>query len=93
MNAIAWCTWAAYSTLSLLGIFHTLRKLPIMLFMVFYKGLWLIVVAYQLWKTNTLKGTEAEELASIFIWIIIPLLFIPWKYVFQKYISFLKVKK
>ena len=66
MNAIAWCTWAAYSTLSLLGIYHTLRMLPIMLFMVFYKGLWLIVVAYPLWKSNTLKGSEAEELTNIF---------------------------
>lgn len=88
MNAIAWCTWAAYSTLSLLGIYHTLRMLPIMLFMVFYKGLWLIAVAYPLWKTNTLTGSTAEELANIFIWIIIPLLFIPWKYVFQRFILF-----
>ena len=58
--------------------------------MVFYKGLWLIVVAYAQWKTNTLKGSEVEELANIFNWIIIPLLFIPWKYVFQQYILVLK---
>jgi hypothetical protein len=59
-------------------------------FMVLYKGLWLIVVAYPLWKTNTLKGSSAEELSNIFIWIVIPLLFIPWKYVFKNYILPLK---
>lgn len=38
-RAVAWCSWAAYSTLVVLGVFHTLRMLPIMLFMIFYKGL------------------------------------------------------
>jgi hypothetical protein len=85
-NAIAWCTWAAYSTLSLFGIIHTLRMLPIMLFMVFYKSLWLAVVAYPLWSKNQLAGSPAEELTYIFIWVFIPILFIPWKYVFKKYI-------
>ncbi|MBI2730002.1 MAG: hypothetical protein HYX40_04500 [Sphingobacteriales bacterium] len=87
-NAVAWCTWAAYSFLSLFGIYHTLRMLPIMLFMVFYKSLWLIVVAYPLWAANQLKGSAAEELTNIFIWVLIPLAFIPWKYVFKKYILF-----
>ena len=86
INAVTWCTWAAYSTLSLFGIYNTLKMLPIMLFMVFYKGLWLIVVAYPLWKTNALKGSSAEELTSIFIWVIIPLIFIPWKYFFRTFI-------
>jgi hypothetical protein len=85
-NAVAWCTWAAYSTLAVLGLFHTLRMLPLMLFMIFYKGLWLIVVAYPLWKTNQLKGSPAEEMAGIFIWIFIPILFVPWKYVWRKYV-------
>ena len=31
--AIAWCSIAAYTTLAGLGIFHTLKMLPIMLFM------------------------------------------------------------
>lgn len=86
INAVTWCTWATYSALSLFGIYNTLKMLPIMLFMVLYKGLWLIVVAYPLWKTNTLKGSSAEELANIFIWVLVPLLFIPWKYFFKNYI-------
>lgn len=90
MNAVTWCVWAAYSALSLFGIYNTLKMLPIILFMVLYKGLWLIVVAYPLWKTNTLRGSS-EELASIFIWIVIPLIFIPWKYVFRNFI--LKLEK
>ncbi len=84
--AVAWCAIAAYTSLAGLGIFHTLRMLPIMLFMVLYKGLWLYFVAFPLWSTGQLSGSEAEEWTYTFIPIIIPLIFIPWKYVFKTYV-------
>ncbi|NBC25047.1 MAG: hypothetical protein GVX78_05475 [Bacteroidetes bacterium] len=84
--AIAWCAIAAYTTLSGLGVFHTLKLLPIMLFMFFYKGLWLLFVAYPLWKDAKLSGSEAEGWAQIFMLIIIPIIFTPWKYVFKTYV-------
>ncbi len=84
--AIAWCSIAAYTTLSGLGIVHTLKMLPIMLFMFLYKGLWLGFVAYPLWKTGFLAGSEAEGWAQIFIIMVIPLIFTPWNYVFKTYV-------
>jgi hypothetical protein len=84
--AIAWCSITAYTTLSLLGVFHTLRMLPIMLFMFLYKGLWLIVVAYPLWRNGNLTGNEAEDWVPVFMLISIPMLFTPWKYVFKTYV-------
>ncbi|MBN8694571.1 MAG: hypothetical protein J0L69_15360 [Bacteroidetes bacterium] len=84
--AVAWCTWAAYSTLALLGVFHTLRMLPVMLFMIFYKCLWLVIVAFPLLSSGTLKGSPAEEMTYTFCGIIIPLLFMPWKFVYRNYI-------
>ncbi|WP_422081933.1 hypothetical protein [Ulvibacterium sp.] len=84
--AIAWCSIAAYTTLSVLGVFHTLRMLPIMLFMFLYKGLWLFFVAYPLWKNGTLTGNEAEDWVPVFMLIIVPIIFTPWKYVFETYV-------
>ena len=84
--AIAWCALAAYTTLSGLGVFHTLKMLPIMLFMFFYKGLWLFFVAYPLWKNEKLTGSEAEGWVPIFLLIVIPIMFTPWKYVFKTYV-------
>lgn len=84
--AVAWCSIAAYTTLSGLGIFHTLRMLPIMMFMLLYKGLWLFFVAYPLWITNQLEGTATGEWAQTFIIIVIPILFMPWKYVLNTFI-------
>ena len=84
--AIAWCAMAAYTTLSGLGIFNTLKMLPIMLFMFFYKGLWLFFVAYPLWSHDKLEGSEAQGWAQIFVLIIVPIIFTPWKYVFKTFV-------
>src|SRR5687767_11558972 len=54
VRAVALCVWASYSTLSVLGLIHPLKWLPIMIFMIGYKLLWLIVVAYPLWQANAL---------------------------------------
>lgn len=85
-KAVARCVWVAYSTLAILGVYHTLRMLPIMLFMIFYKGLWLIVVALPLWLAGTLQSSPAEEMTRVFSGILIPIVFMPWKYVFKKYL-------
>ena len=84
--AVAWCSIAAYTTLSGLGIFQALKMLPIMLFMILYKGLWLYFVALPLWNAGQFDGSEAEGWAQIFILMIIPLIFVPWKYVFNTYV-------
>jgi hypothetical protein len=86
-RGIAICVWAAYGTLSLFGLLHPLKWLPIVLFMIFYKTLWLIVVAYPLWRTNQLTGSPSEEMASIFIAAPFLLVIVPWKYVLKTYVK------
>ena len=85
-RAVAWCVWAAYATLSFFGLLNPLRWLPIIIFMIFYKTLWIIVVAYPLWSAGTLAGSPAEGMAQVFIAAPFLALIIPWKYVFEKYI-------
>ena len=84
--AVAWCSVAAYTTLSSLGIFYSLKMLPIMMSMLLYKRWWLFFVVYPLWGTNQLEGTATGEWAKIFIIIAIPILFMLWKYVLNTFI-------
>ena len=86
VRAVAFCVWAAYSTLSILGLIHPLRMLPIMLFTIFYKSIWLIVVAYPLWRANALAGSPAEAMTHVFMWVPALMIAIPWKYVLQTYV-------
>ena len=60
--------------------------LPIILLEIFYKLLWLVLVAYPLWSKGTLAGSPAEGIASAFSWVILPIVAVPWGYVFVNYI-------
>ena len=77
-RAMATCVWAAYGTLALLGLLHPLRMLPLVLFMIFYKSLWLAVVAWPLWRAGTLAGSSAEELTYIYLAAPVFALCVPW---------------
>jgi hypothetical protein len=84
-DAMAWCIWAGFATLAGLGIFRPLKMLPILLLEIFYKVLWLIVVAYPLWSADTLAGSSAEDTTSAFLWVLLPIVAVPWGYVFGNY--------
>jgi hypothetical protein len=85
-NAIAWCVWAAFATLAGLGIIRPLKMLPILLLEIFYKVLWLLVVAYPLWSKDALEGSPAESTTSAFLWVVLPIVAVPWGYVFATYL-------
>jgi hypothetical protein len=85
-KAVAFCVWAAYPILSIFGIIRPLRWLPIVIFMIFYKTLWVFAVAYPLWRAGALAGSPAEETAYIFVWAPVIALFVPWVYVFRNYV-------
>ncbi len=85
-EGVAWCVWAAFATLAGLGILRPLKMLPILLLEIFYKLLWLLVVAYPLWSKGTLAGSSAEGTATVFVWVILPIVVMPWGYVFATYV-------
>lgn len=90
VKAVAFCVWAAYSTLSILGLINPLKMLPLVLFEIFYKSIWLVIVAYPLWRANQLVGSPAEQMTYAFLWLPLPLLAMPWGYAFRTYLSFPK---
>ena len=86
VRAVAWCVWVAYPTLAVLGLIHPLRMLPIVVFMIFYKTVWLAAVAYPMWKAGTLAGSTTGDMARDFSWLWIPLIAVPWGYVWRTYV-------
>jgi hypothetical protein len=86
IKAAAVCMWAAYSVLSIFGLINPLKWLPIVMFEIFYKIIWLVIVAYPLWSTNQLAGSPAEEMTHAFLWVILPIVAMPWAYAFRTYV-------
>lgn len=85
-KAVAWCVWAAYPTLSVFGLLKPLKWLPIVIFMIFYKTLWLFVVAYPLWRAGILAGSAPDEMAHVFIGAPFVALIVPWGYVVRTFV-------
>ena len=85
-DAVAWSVWAAFATLAALGILRPLKMLPIVLLEIFYKLLWLGLVAYPLWSKGMLAGSAAEDTTAKFLWVILPIVAVPWEYVFVTYV-------
>lgn len=86
LEAVAWCVWAAFSVFAVLGIVRPVKMIPIILFEIFYKILWLIIVAYPLWSTDQLQGSSAEGVAHAFLWVLLPIVAVPWGYVWRTFI-------
>jgi hypothetical protein len=85
-DAVVWCVWTAFATLAGLGILRPLKLLPVILLEIFYKVLWLLLVAYPLWSKGTLAGSPAEAITAPFLWVVLPIVAMPWGYAFKTYI-------
>jgi hypothetical protein len=85
-DALAWSVWAAFASFGLLGILHPVRMLPILLLEIFYKIIWLVVVAYPLWAHDRLAGSPAEGMTFAFAWVVLPIVAVPWPYVVRTFL-------
>ena len=67
--------------------------LPILLLELFYKGLWLLLVAYPLWAKGTLAGSSVEYQAWVFASAAVVIAVMPWGYVADTYGYWPKAKR
>jgi hypothetical protein len=79
------CMLIAMSVLALLGIRYPQRMLPILLFEVSWKLLWLGVVALPLWLDNQLQGATRTQTGTL-LWVVIIIAVIPWRHVFTQFV-------
>jgi hypothetical protein len=86
MNGVACSLLAAVSVLAAVGIRYPLQMLPILLFELVWKSIWLIAVALPLWSANQIDArTWGTVQDCLFGAILIPL--IPWRYVISHYVT------
>ena len=86
MEAVTWSVWAAFSLVAILGLIHLLKMLPVILLEIAYKIIWLAFVAYPLWSAGTLAGSSAEGLSLVFVWVLLPIIAVPWGYAIKVYV-------
>ena len=80
------CILIALALLAFLGVRYPIGMLPILMFEVLWKVLWLGLVAVPLLITNNLNGPTESLLFSILF--VIPIIAVtPWDYVWKRFVT------
>jgi hypothetical protein len=82
-SSVAHSFFLALAVLSLVGVRYPLQMLPLLIYEILWKLIWLLGVALPLWLANQFDADTQKAFPEIApIVILIP--FIPWRYVFTK---------
>ncbi len=79
------CMFLALSVLALLGLRYPRRMLPILLFEVTWKLLWLGLVALPLWSDGRLEGATRTQTGAV-LWVVLIIAVVPWGHVLRQYV-------
>ena len=85
-SAAAHCFLLALAILSIVGVRYPLQMLPLLVYEILWKSIWLAGIALPLWLANQIDADTRQaffEIAPVIV--LIPI--IPWRYVFQNYIA------
>jgi hypothetical protein len=79
------CMLVALSLLWFLGIRYPLQMLPVLLFEIAWKVIWMIAVVLPLWINGQLDPATLKVFYTCLL-VVIPIAVIPWRYVFANYV-------
>lgn len=93
-GSTGWSDWkglghsmlAALALLAVVGVFHPIKLLPLMLYEIVWKSVWLLGVALPAY----LGGRAVPDIVAILpssIGIVLVSILIPWRYVWWRYVS------
>jgi hypothetical protein len=77
---------AALSLLAGLGIRYPLQMVPVLLFELGWKAIWLIAIALPRWVANDVDPETSQTAITCLAAMIVCPLLIPWPYVFTNYV-------
>ena len=86
MHGVACALLAALGALMALGLRYPLQMLPIMLFELLWKAIWLVGVGMPLWRANQVDAESAETLQACLVGVVLCVIAIPWPYFWANYV-------
>ncbi len=85
MNSVVCSLLAGMSVLAAVGIRYPLQMLPVLLFELAWKSIWLATIALPLWSANAIDARAMETVRDcVLAVVLIPV--IPWRYVLANYV-------
>ncbi|MCC3373768.1 hypothetical protein [Cohnella sp. REN36] len=84
MEGIVQCMLLAFWALCVLGLRYPLQMLPVLLWELAWKTVWLIIVALPIWTSGRMDDATMDMVTAN-LWVVIFPFVIPWRYVFANY--------
>ena len=86
-TVIALTMLAAFSILCVLGIRYPLQMLPVLLWELLWKSMWLLLVALPRWMEGTLDALSSQTVIDCLVGVVLVPLALPWSYVVANYLK------
>ena len=86
MEGVVACMLVAMSLLAFLGLRYPLQMLPILLFELAWKFIWVAVVVLPAWTAHQMDSATLSVFYSCLV-VLIVLVVIPWRYVVAQYVT------
>ncbi len=77
----------ALALLCVLGLRYPLQMLPILLFELLWKIIWIIAFALRMWLHQGLDQYATETLFACLMGVVLVPIVLPWSYVFKHYVT------
>jgi hypothetical protein len=77
---------AGVQVLAMLGIRYPLKMIPLLLFELVWKAIWLTSIAWPLWRAGQIDPGTAESITACVMGVIVSIIAIPWPYFIATYI-------
>jgi len=77
----------ALTALSLLGVRYPVRMLPLLIFELAWKVLWVLAAWLPLWLAHSVDADTADSFTQIIFGVVLVPLVLPWGYVWKNYVT------
>lgn len=86
MTGVAWALLGTIGLLAVLGLRYPLRMIPLLLFELTWKAIWLAAFAAPRWLDGTLDDAMRTSIIETSVGAIL-IVVIPWRYVWANYVA------
>jgi hypothetical protein len=86
MQGVVRAVLTAVSLLALLGVRYPVRLLPLLLFELTWKAVWVLAIGLPLWRAGRLDAATHETWVACLMGLVVFPIAIPWGYVWRHYV-------
>ncbi|HEX8212719.1 MAG TPA: hypothetical protein VF584_21265 [Longimicrobium sp.] len=87
MRGVVWAMLGALTLLCALGVRYPVRMMPLLLFELAWKCIWVAAFGLPLWSAGRLDAGTSDTLFSCVLGLVLVPLVLPWPYIFAKYLK------